>query len=169
MNSVAAELRAHGFREASLEVADRAIAWFNTLPADESTSWYRRFNYAEALYLRERWDDSRIVFEELSRQEPAHINVLGYLGVLAARLGDVEVALRIGGLLSGTARPGDFGRDFYWQGCIAAQLGERERAMTLLSEAYARGRIFTVSLHRDMDLEPLRDYPPFQEFMRPKG
>ena len=41
--------------------------------------------------------------------------------------------------------------------------------MVLLREAYARGRPFTVFLHRDMDLELLRDYPPFQQFIEPKG
>jgi hypothetical protein len=41
--------------------------------------------------------------------------------------------------------------------------------MELLRDAYARGRAFTIFLHRDMDLEPLRDYPPFQEFIAPKG
>jgi hypothetical protein len=27
---------------------------------------------------------------------------------------------------------------------------------------------YNLLAHTDMDLEPLRDYPPFQEFMRPK-
>jgi len=26
-----------------------------------------------------------------------------------------------------------------------------------------------IDLHVDMDLEPMRDYAPFQELMRPKG
>jgi hypothetical protein len=66
-------------------------------------------------------------------------------------------------------RQSDFGRESYWQACIAALLGEKERAMTLLHDAYTQGRAFTIWLHRDMDLEPLRDYPPFQELLRPKG
>ena len=56
-----------------------------------------------------------------------------------------------------------------WRGRIAALLGDREEAMALLLEAHAQGRPFGWSWHRDVDLESLRDYPPFQEFLRPKG
>jgi hypothetical protein len=28
---------------------------------------------------------------------------------------------------------------------------------------------YTELRHRDMDLEPLRGYPPFERFMRPRG
>ncbi len=43
--------------------------------------------------------------------------------------------------------------------------------MTLLQQAIdkAANYGFGVWLHRDMDFESLRDYPPFQEFTRPKG
>jgi hypothetical protein len=109
-----------------------------------------------------------MIFEELA-EGPPHINVQGVLGVLAARRGDRATALAISEGLTGMAAPGDFGRDVYWQACIASLLGDRQRAMALLSEAYARGRLFSVFLHRDMDLEPLHDYPPFQDFLRGDG
>jgi hypothetical protein len=41
--------------------------------------------------------------------------------------------------------------------------------MVLLREAYARGRMFSVFVHADMRLEPLRDHPPFRDFIEPKG
>jgi len=72
--------------------------------------------------------------------------VQGYLGLLAARHGDREEALRISERLDGMADPYDFGREEYLQACIAAQLSDLDRAMTLL-----------------------RDYPPFQEFIKPRG
>jgi hypothetical protein len=109
-----------------------------------------------------------VLFERLAVETPNDINVRGFLGVLAARRSDREEALSIGESLAGLA-PGDFGRDSYWRACIASLLGERERAMVLLREAYARGRPFSVNLHTDMDLEPLHDYPPFQDLLRPKG
>ena len=47
---------------------------------------------------------------------------------------------------------------------IAVALGDRERATALLHEyGYQPG------LHWAPPLEPLWDYPPFQEFLRPKG
>ena len=88
---------------------------------------------------------------------------------MAARRGDHEEARRISDGLSDLADPYNHGRHTYWQACIAAQLGERERAMLLLRDAFSQGRRFDLWLHRDMDLEPLHDYPPFQEFLRPKG
>jgi hypothetical protein len=62
-----------------------------------------------------------------------------------------------------------FGRPTYWRACIAALLGEKERAVALLKEAFSQGRRYGVSLHRDIDLEPLWDYPPFKDLLRPKG
>jgi tetratricopeptide (TPR) repeat protein len=169
MVGAAAELRAHGFGAASLDAAERAIEWYRSRPAEEKATGWHRYNLAHAFYLSEQWDGARLLFEELASEAPSDVNLRGFLGVLAARRGDVEAARTISEGLTGTAARGDFGRDVYWQACIAALLGERERAMELLRDAYARGRAFTIFLHRDMDLEPLRDYPPFQEFIAPKG
>ena len=109
------------------------------------------------------------LFREAEAAAQRDVTVQRYLGLLAARRGDREEALRISDQLAGMADPYEFGREEYVQASIAAQLGDLDRAMVLLREAYARGRMFGIYLHRDMDLEPLRDYPPFQEFIKPKG
>ena len=49
------------------------------------------------------------------------------------------------------------------------QVGEEERALTLVKEAYARGRPFDLRLHADMDLEPIRGNPGIEKLVRPKG
>jgi DNA-binding SARP family transcriptional activator/TolB-like protein len=167
--AAAAELRAHGFREASVEAVERAIEWYRSQAAEEAASGRYRWDLANAYYLSERWEEAELLFEELASEAPSDINLRGFLGVLAARRGDAEAANRVSEGLTGMPIHRDFGRDVYWQACIASLLGERERAMALLSEAYARGRPFSILLHRDMDLEPLRDYPPFQEWLAPKG
>jgi hypothetical protein len=61
------------------------------------------------------------------------------------------------------------GNQFSWQARIAAVLGERERAVTLLTNAYTKGRSNDASVHAEMDFESLRGYPPFRELLRPKG
>jgi serine/threonine protein kinase len=66
-------------------------------------------------------------------------------------------------------RPYLFGEHLYWRACIAAHLGEKERAVALLKEAFSQGRTYGVNLHRDINLEPLWDYQPFKELLRPKG
>ncbi len=51
---------------------------------------------------------------------------------------------------------------------IAANLGEPERAVALLRAAYQSGWPSMDGWHSDPALDPLRDYPPFVELMRPR-
>jgi len=76
--------------------------------------------------------------------------------------------MEISGELAATDRPYLFGNHTYWRACIAAQLNEKERAVALLQESFNQGRPYGLFLHRDIDLEPLWDYPPFKEILRPK-
>ena len=78
---------------------------------------------------------------------------------MKCRRGDKEEALRISKELKDIERPYLFGEHTYWRACIAL----------LLRESFAQGKEYGVFLHRDMDLEPLRNYKPFQELLRPKG
>ena len=60
-------------------------------------------------------------------------------------------------------------RNAYWRAGIAAALGERERAMQLLRQSGPLNWYPNLLEHVDPNLEPLWDYPPFQELLRPKG
>jgi serine/threonine protein kinase/DNA-binding SARP family transcriptional activator/tetratricopeptide (TPR) repeat protein len=163
------ELRAHGHRAASLRVAERAVDWFEARSANLTDNVGFKSGFAQALYLAERFEDARTLFEELATLMPSNLQFQGFLGVLAARRGERDQAIRISESLVGMADRYDFGRDLYWQACVAAQLNELDRAMVLLREAYARGRMFEIILHTDMDLEPLHGYPPYEEFIKPQG
>jgi hypothetical protein len=65
------------------------------------------------------------------------------------------------------ARPGSRGIG-RWRARIAAQLGDRDRAVDLLREAYSRGASYGLWLHNDPLLDDLRGYPPFERFIAPK-
>ncbi|MEK6253571.1 MAG: hypothetical protein N2B05_02635, partial [Gemmatimonadales bacterium] len=92
------------------------------------------------------------------------------LDLVQARLvGDREEALRRAERVAEIGSPYEYGRGVYWQACIAAQLGDHERGISLLLEAYSQGRAMDVGLHSDMDLEPLHEDPRYQELVRPKG
>ena len=54
---------------------------------------------------------------------------------------------------------------------IAGALGDLEQAMALLQESFEYGASWVrwPLLHSDFDFESLHDYPPFQEFLRPRG
>ena len=52
---------------------------------------------------------------------------------------------------------------------LAALLGQREQAVELLSDAFARGLSMSTSLHRQMDFESLRGCAPFDELKKSQG
>jgi hypothetical protein len=61
-----------------------------------------------------------------------------------------------------------FGSHLYWCARISAVLGERQRAVDLMREAYGQGREYGMYELLEIDFESLRDYPPYIELMRPK-
>jgi tetratricopeptide (TPR) repeat protein len=175
-------LRAHGHVDAGRQVAQRLLDWLEARPPGESAQLrlgsYYRYALAECLYRLERWEEARAVYEELLAENPASglgLRSLGRLGAIAARLGDTARARAISEQLA--EKPG--GQPVR-RAYIAALLGEQAEAVRLLREGLNagldRGRwpqgsmgYYTELRHRDMDLEPLRGYPPFEQFMRPRG
>jgi len=168
MLSAGRELRAHGYQQESLQVLERAFKWFESRPKEESETWEHRYTLGQVLYEAERWEEAQDIFETLHEEVPDSIDSLGYLGCLAARKDDKEEALRISNLLENIKRPYIFGQHTFYRARIAALLGEKESAVRLIREALAQGLSYT-ALHPVMDLEPLQDYPPFQELIKPKG
>ncbi len=168
MHAAAVELRAHGHTEGALRIASRGIDWWQNQPREEvdDAYWHR---FAALLCLTEEWTRARAVLTALVQASPDGIAYAGMLGCLAARTGDHGEALRIREELERLDRPYMFGENFYWGACIAALVGEREQAVELLRKAFARGYQYGPNLHSDPNLEPLRDHPPFQELIRPKG
>ena len=154
---------------ASTEAFDRAIAWYRARPTDESSSEVRRVDLGFALYYAGRWDEAESIFRTLVAQRPDVPEYLGPLGMIAARRGDRKSAERIAERLRGIEHfaPAPGQESVVWRARIAALLGDREGSMRLLTDAF--GPHGTASLHGDIDFDPLRDYPPFREFVRPKG
>ncbi|UCF20945.1 MAG: hypothetical protein JSU87_05985 [Gemmatimonadota bacterium] len=180
LRTAAAELRAHGHPEAAADVLQRAVDWRRAQPLGEDMDPFTRYEFAQTLYLAGRWDEARSLFEDMTVDLPysvrykgaipCRINYLGYLGALAARRGDREEALRISSELDSlevhpvTSLPRPV-----WRASIAALLGEKERAVALLLEAFSNGLYYGTWLHADPDFQSLHDYPPFQDLLRPKG
>jgi tetratricopeptide (TPR) repeat protein len=160
------ELRVHGSSEAAREIAESTVAWVSNLPsADQSP-----VRLARALFAADRWEEARAIVEEVAEHDPDSIELQGYLGVIAARLGDEGGARRISEELRALDRPFVFGRHTYWQAAIHAILADRDRAVQLIREWISQaGGIDYVALHRDPNLSSLWGYPPFQEILRPKG
>jgi tetratricopeptide (TPR) repeat protein len=174
LNEVSPVLRVHGFRQGSLRIADRAVRWMQERPDEEKTRKDYRDILGQAYYRSEKWPESQVIYEGLSKEDPENPSYLRMLGALAARRGDREEALRISKQLEDIKKPYLYGLDqlvslpAYHRACIASLLGEKEAAVRLLREAVSQGMYYSY-LYLDMDLEPLRDYPPFKELIKPKG
>lgn len=182
MPVVAEELRAHHHRDAADSVLARVWDWVQTRPADEWATIGRPLAPAQILYLSERWEEARDRFAALAAEDSANVNVQGYLGALAARRGDRGEALRISAWLESLDPTYLYGYSTVWRARIAALLGDQAEAVRLLGMAFAQGlkhvgtfrrdgpgRVFGAWLHRDIDLELLRTYPPVSAVDAPEG
>ncbi len=159
------ELRAHGHAEAAVAAFQRGIEWFNTQPSEEVD----REELALTLYCSERWGEANALFRVLASERPEDLGLLGWVGRSAARMGDTAAAREISEQIAEMPRPEQNYRHLEGRAYIAALLGQPDEAMRLLREAESRGMAFTLSLHREMDLESLHQREDFQEFIRPKG
>lgn len=167
MRTAAMELRAHGDREASLAMAERAADWFRARPAAETARHQQ--SLMQALIHAERWTEAKAIADALLSESPDDIDRLGSVATLAARLGDRVQAGQIAQKLRDRASDCRDGDVAYWRACIAVQLGDPREGMALLREAMARGAGFDAAIHCDIDLEPLWSDPEFEAFLRPKG
>jgi tetratricopeptide (TPR) repeat protein len=161
-------LRAYGHNQESLKAYERAIQWVESRPEEEQKDPDIRDLLGYAFYGSEKWPEAQILYQSLHEEFPDSITYQGRLGTTAARLGNRENAMRISENLKNIERSYLFGSHTFWRTRIVALLGEKEQAMVLLRDALAQGVSYG-SLYLNMDLEPLSDYPPFQELIKPKG
>jgi len=180
MREAALELRAHGYPDAGRQVLEHTVAWLRSRPAEEQATEFWRSEQALTLAAAEQWDAARDVAERLVREHPNNVHYVGLLGVLAAQRGDRSEASHLDSALAGMKPRPYVHLAAYWRACIAARLGARDRAVALLEAARAQGLPYhevslgmypngVESLHTEVSFEPLRDYPPFRELLRPKG
>lgn len=172
MEEAAADLRAHGHRDASLQVAARAVEWLERRPPDVRSSRESRVALASALYLLERWPDSRRIYAALLADYPDETHYAAHVGQLAARSGDSAEARAMSERLAQVPADGIFGREArawatFERARIAALLGEEQRAVDLLRDAITEGLPVNLHIHTNPDFESLRDYGPFIELTRP--
>ncbi len=173
----AEELRAHGHREDSLKMAGRAVDWYRSRTGEDARLEDTRSGLGDALYQAERWEEARAVFAALAAGHPGNIFYKGRLGTLAARRGDRATAQRIAEELRRLETPYLYGNHTSRSAGILALLGDKEGAVALLREAVAQGAGngdvpdmygYGFVFRHSMDLEPLHDFPPFEDLIKPK-
>jgi len=164
MFDAAKAFKVHGHKDYAHEVLQRALTWYKS-----RTSGDHRYSIARILYWDEQWAEAKQVFEQLNQEYPDNQNYQGYTGIVATRMGEKEKANRIFEELYNKKEPYLFGSHLYWCARISAVLGEHQRVVDLMREAYGQGWCYGMYELLEMDFESLRNYPPYIELMRPKG
>ncbi len=166
----ALELEAHEHHAEYEATMVQALGWFASQPASEM-----REDRGRAFFYAQRWIDADTLFAALIADAPDNVDYRDYVdyrgirGVALAHLGRREEVLEVDNWLQELDRPYLRGSKTRWRAAIAAALGDRDRAVRLLQQAIREGVTHRIWQHRDPEWEPLRDYPPSQELMRPKG
>ena len=158
------ELRAHGYSAAASDLADRTLEWFEGRTSDWRRDPGQSYVYAKLLSLAARWDESQTILEDVVLKavrfpSAAHNNAALELAYVLAMQGYRDQAFRAVGLTA-------WSNDLAVRAWVEAALGERERAMELLRE---KGYQPLIEPERGYWMDSMRDYPPYQEFIRPRG
>jgi hypothetical protein len=169
----AASARAHGRPELARELARRAVKVLDDR-ADPDDVFAEGWLRAQALVLADDLDPAQAVLETLHSAPEGgagfqSLGVAGWLGVVAARRGDLDTAHAVDSELAGMDARG--GWPAHYRAAIAAWLGHREQALDLLSQSQFEGwgyyRFFH-DTHRVL-FEPLEGMREFEELLHPEG
>jgi predicted Zn-dependent protease len=159
------ELAAHGHREAGRRVALDLVDWLRErAPTEEN----------ERLTLRARFQAGQFaeaypLAKRLMAAHPENWEYLTVAGVIAAAIGDREELQRLARALGELQPPYLRGLNIYGQAAIAASLGEKSRAVTLLREAIRKGETDIQLDDADPFFLSLHGYPPYEELVKPEG
>lgn len=172
------EFQIHGYDAAADEMYEQSLSWLEQRAKSEELTDDMKFTLAWDLLNMQNWEEAESAFRDLMESKPDIASLDGFggvegphftgvLGVIAAGKGDREEALRIYERLKNWDKPYGFGMHTAWQAKIAAHLGEKERAVSLLQTALEQGYEYW-KLYEGAEWEPLRDYPPFIELIKPR-
>ena len=175
----AREAKLHGHEEVARRSLERDLAWLREQPPEDDPEELWRWGIAGALYALGRYEEARPEFERLlAAARPDSDNrilFLGALGAIAAHRGDRPEALRYDGLLEGfDVSIGEA----WWQEAvnleraeIAAALGDRRRALTLLADEIRAGMLLYGNMHPEIfhqEFDALRGHPGYEALIRPR-
>ncbi len=167
----AQELTLHGFQNDALDFIKPAIDYYAQRVENQPNSRRDRWLLGEALYLERDWDASAKIFAGLLRDHPAEVDYLGYVGVLAARRGLFEEAMRTSADLAALDlpfRPFTQGVQSIWRARIAALIGDRDAALELIRDGISRGYGYHLLHGHEIDWIGMKGYEPYERLLRPE-
>jgi tetratricopeptide (TPR) repeat protein len=165
----AMEARAHG-RDALAEATfRRSVQWYRVLAPDEAALEGHRYGLARSLYMAGYYEESKVLLDSLARERPDSLGYRGYLGSLAARMGNRDEANAVLTSLADLEGPYTLGAASFWRARIASVLGDHEDAVRHLRRAEEEGFRFEGTERFTLDFQSMWSYPPFVEWIKPRG
>jgi hypothetical protein len=165
----ALELRAHGFDSQADTQLEKTLAFLRARPLTETPE--SRLLVADIMFELGHLDSASARYRELVREASSTISIaaLGRMGTTAALLKDTATARRIANELAQIQRPYVNGLKTYWRAAIAASLGEKDLAVSLLDQSLHAGTGMTAFIHVQREFFSLHDYPAFKVLMHPRS
>ena len=171
----ASEAAAHQHPAIALFAKQRVVKWYRSLPRERFEREPTQFGPAWMLYLAQAWPELAEHVEYLEKSAPQHARTIIYRGVVAAHGGNRARAMIADSLIQALGKRQPPGKPWlpsdaalYYRSEIAALLGDRDRAVALLQDAFADGLRYTVYLHASPAWASLRSDPRFIRIMEPK-
>jgi len=163
----AAEFDAHGDSLAGARLAGMVLDWAQAhVPKEPPLAWERVVG--RAFLLAGRLDSALAHLQRALPDSSGNgIRVAGDIARIAARRGDTAKARAISDSLGDRRRKWDRGVTPLVQAGIAAELGERERAIQLLSTTTRVGQSMA-NWHSRLELRALRGFPAFEALIKPQ-
>jgi len=162
------ELRAHDHPDAALAVSREMLAWMAEKPASETATRAARIERVDALVATHQWAAVRPLADSLASEDSTNVDAIGARALAQAEIGDRAGASRSAALIIGGHNQGGTNHEADWRATVAAALGDKVEALAALEQGYPGGSVPNYSWHGTILYELLRDYPPFQEYIRPK-
>jgi thioredoxin-like negative regulator of GroEL len=123
---------------------------------------------ARSYYLMDSLGKALAIYQLALQKDTTDNRIYAEMGVIYARLGQKDLAEQMVNTLDQLKPEFDYGNTPYYKGRIAANLGERERALRLLSESLNAGNKFfdSVTFIQDTDLMMLRRDPEYKKLLK---
>ena len=158
------ELRAHDHAAAADALSVRLLAWLASRPAPVASSPDGKSDRAEALIAAHKWTELQSLADSMVKEQPTSLLALRLQGVALGMRGHRDQARQIVSGIEHSGRKFYFGEDRRLRAFIAAVVSDKEMANALFEPTMAP----LDDQHHTLVSELLRDYPPYQERMKPR-
>ncbi len=123
----------------------------------------------DALIATHQWADVQTLAGSVLTDDSTNVTAMGGRALAAAESGDRAGALRFAAKIADVQSRSGTNPTQEWRAAIASALGDKAMALAELERGYPGGAVPNYSWHNTILYELMRDYAPFQEYIRSKG